>query len=375
MQLSLQTFTTLMQNMAASVQSAAKQLLDLTVGSTLRAVLEANASIALWMQWLILLVLQTTRAATSTGSDLDSWMADFALIRLPAAPATGIVTVTRFTVLGTALVPVGALVRTSDGTQTFAVDTDTTNAAWNAAQNGYVMSTTAAAMNVPVVAQVAGAAGNVQAGAITLLASAIPGIDAVGNTAAFANGLDAETDAAFRARFRNYIDSRSRATALAVGYAVTSIQQGLLYTIQENQDAGGNHLMGSFVVTVDDGSGYPSTTLLSTVQSVVDAVRPVGSIFAIQPPTVTVVNVKLTLTVAGNTTTSAQLAAPVATALTGFINSLPIGALLPISRISQLAYAVSPAIANVTLVQLNGAVADIAPPANGVVKVGLVTVN
>ena len=150
MQLSLQNFTTLMQNMAASVQSAATQLLDLTVGSTLRAVLEANASIALWMQWLILLVLQTTRAATSSDSDLDTWMADFALTRLPAVAATGVVTFTRFTVLGTALVPVGALVRTSDGTQTFAVTVDATNPAWNEAQNGYFMSATAATVDAPV---------------------------------------------------------------------------------------------------------------------------------------------------------------------------------------------------------------------------------
>ena len=84
MQLSLQTFTTLVQNMAAAVQSAATQLLDLTVGSVMRAVLEANASVALWMQWLILQVLQMTRAATSIGSDLDSWMADMSLARLPA---------------------------------------------------------------------------------------------------------------------------------------------------------------------------------------------------------------------------------------------------------------------------------------------------
>jgi uncharacterized phage protein gp47/JayE len=374
MQLSLQNFTTLMQNMAAAVQSAATQLLDLTVGSTLRAVLEANASVALWMQWLILLVLQTTRAATSTGSDLDSWMADFALTRLPAVAATGIVTFTRFTTIGTALVPVGALVRTSDGTQTFAVTIDASNVAWNAGQNGYVMATTAATMDVPVADQVAGSAGNVQAGAIALLASAIPGIDAVSNATAFTNGLDAETDAAFRSRFQNYIDSRSRATTLAVGYAVSGIQQGLLYTIQENQDASGNHLMGSFVVTVDDGSGYPSTTLLSTVQTAVDAVRPVGSIFTIQPPAVISVNVTLTLTVTGNATT-AQLAGAVEGALTTFINSLAIGAILPISRISQLAYGVSSAVVNVTEVELNGAGADITPPANGVVKVAVVTVN
>ena len=114
MQLQLQTFTTLVQNMAAAVQSAATQLLDLTVGSTLRAVLEANASIALWMQWLILRVLQTTRAATSTDSDLDSWMADFSLTRLPAVPANGIVTFSRLTATQAAFVPIAALVRTAD---------------------------------------------------------------------------------------------------------------------------------------------------------------------------------------------------------------------------------------------------------------------
>jgi uncharacterized phage protein gp47/JayE len=374
MQLSLQNFTTLMQNMAAAVQSAANQLLDLTVGSTLRAILEANASLGLWMQWLILSVLQTTRAATSAGSDLDSWMADFGLTRLPAVAATGIVTFTRFTVLGTALVPVGSLVRTSDGTQTFVVSTDTANAAWNAVQNGYVMATTAATVDVPVVAQVAGSGGNVQAGAITLLASAIPGVDAVGNAAAFVNGLDAETDSALRIRFQNYIDSRSRATPLAVGYAVTSIQQGLLYAIQENENPAGSEQMGCFVVTVDDGSGYPPTTLLSTVQAAVDAVRPVGSIFTIQPPAVTDVNVALTLTISGSTT-SARLAPSVSTTLTSFIDSLPIGASLPISRISQLAYSVSSAVTNVTEVQLNGGTQDIVPPINGVVKVGLITVN
>jgi uncharacterized phage protein gp47/JayE len=282
--------------------------------------------------------------------------------------------VLRFTAIGTALVPIGSLVRTSDGSQTFAVVIDSTNPAWNAVQNGYVMAPAATTLTIPVAAEVAGAGGNVQAGAITVLASAIPGIDAVSNATAFVNGLDAETDAAFRSRFQNYIDSRSRATALAVGYAVSSIQQGLLYTIQENQDTNGNLAMGSFIVTVDDGSGHPSTTLLATVQTAIDAVRPVGSIFTVRPPAVTLVTVNLALTVSGSTT-SAQLAGPVTAALTSFIDSLPIGTPLPISRVSQLAYAVSGAITNVTQVQLNGGIMDVAPPANGVVKVGQVTVS
>jgi hypothetical protein len=62
MQLQLRTFSSLVTSAAAAVQGAASQLVDLTVGSTLRAVLEANASIALWLQWLILEVLQMTDA-------------------------------------------------------------------------------------------------------------------------------------------------------------------------------------------------------------------------------------------------------------------------------------------------------------------------
>src|SRR3954464_6620280 len=194
MQLSLRTFNTLVQDMAAAVQASAAQLLDLTVGSTLRAVLEANASVCLWMQWLILQVLRTTRAATSTGADLDSWMADLSLTRLPAASATGIVTFSRITPTLAALVPAGALVRTADGTQTFSVLADTTHPGWAGASNGYVIASGLASLDLPVTALVPGNTGNVQADAISLLASAVPGIDSVSNASAFLNGLDAESD-------------------------------------------------------------------------------------------------------------------------------------------------------------------------------------
>ncbi|MEJ0047591.1 MAG: hypothetical protein WDN04_16785 [Rhodospirillales bacterium] len=84
MQLPVQTFTGLMQQMAAAVQGGATQLIDLTVGAVLRALLEAAASVALWLQWLIVQVLSATRAATSAGPDLDSWMADFHCSACPA---------------------------------------------------------------------------------------------------------------------------------------------------------------------------------------------------------------------------------------------------------------------------------------------------
>jgi uncharacterized phage protein gp47/JayE len=374
MRLSLRTFSALVQSMAAAVQASATQLLDLTVGSTLRAVLEANASIGLWMQWLILQVLRTTRAATSNGADLDSWMADLTLTRLPAVAATGTVTLSRFTPGMSALIPAGALVRTADGTQTFAVAADTSQPSWSAASNGYVVSDGIASLDVPVIAQTPGNVGNVQVGTISMLASAMPGIDSVNNTSVFQNGLDAESDDAFRSRFRNFIASRSRATPLAVGHAISSIQQGLNYALQENVDPSGQLLMGSFVVTVDDGSGSPSTALLSTVQSAIDAVRPVGSIFSVQSPTVFKANVSLTITVPAGTA-KAPVQAQVGTAIGSYINSLPIGASLPLTKLAQIAYSANPAVVNVSALLANGSAGDVVVALNGVVKAGIVAVN
>jgi phage-related baseplate assembly protein len=374
MQLSLQNFSSLVQTMAASVQASSRQLLDLTVGSVLRAALEANASVGLWMQWLILQVLQTTRAATSTGADLDSWMADFSLARLAAVPATGTVTVSRFTPSIAALVPVGALVRTADGTQTFVVVADASNPAFSVPQNGYVLASGVATLDVPVQAQLAGSAGNVQAASVTQLATAMPGVDAVSNAAPFQNGLDAETDGAFRDRFANYLNSRSRATPLAVGYAITSIQQGLQYTIQENQDTTGAWRPGSFVVTVDDGSGAPSAALVATVAAAIEVVRPVGSIYTVRPPTKVQAAISLSIAVAA-TAQKPSVAAAVGNAITLFVNTLPIGAPLPLTRIAQIAYAADPAVTNVSQLLINGAASDLVPPASGVVKAGLVAVN
>ena len=89
MKLNLKGFSQLVQDMGAALQSSASTLVDVSVGSVVRAIFEANASVALWMQWLVLQVLQTTRASTSQGLDLDSWMLDFGQTRLASVPATG----------------------------------------------------------------------------------------------------------------------------------------------------------------------------------------------------------------------------------------------------------------------------------------------
>ena len=374
MQIPLRTFSVLVENMAAAVQASASQLLDLTVGSTLRALLEANASIGLWMQWLVLLVLRTTRASTSSGPDLDSWMADMTLTRLPASSAVGMVTFSRFTPTTAAVVPAGALVRSTDGTQIFAVSIDIQNTAWSAISNGYVIPAGTASLDVSVVAQAPGNAGNIQAGTISLLASTMPGIDSVNNPSATQKGVDAESDAAFRIRFVDFISSLSRATRSSIGYAVSSIQQGLSYAIQENVDPTGQTLLGSFVVTVDDGTGAPSTVLLSTIQLAIDAVRPIGSIFSVQAPTVVSAGLSMNIAVATGTA-KASVQALVGDSLISYVNNLPIGAALPATKLAQIAYESSSSIVNVSQVLINGNGNDLVPGITGVIKTGTVAVN
>ncbi len=367
MQMQLQNFASLVGAGAAAVQGTARQLVDLTVGSTLRAVLEASASIALWVQWLIVQVVQTTRAGTAEGADLDSWMADFGVARLPAVASSGVLNFARYTSGGSAVVPVGTLARTADGAHLFAVAADPANPAWTGA--GYAMAAGVAFVPVPAVAQAAGAAGNVQVGSVTLIAAAVPGVDTVANAAAFTGGRDAESDAALRARFTRFLDSRARATGAAILYAIDGVQQGLQRTLQDNTP-----VLGSFLVTVDDGSGAPSSSLIAAVAAAVEAVRPLGALYAVQAPVVIPADVSLSVTLVDGAVAGTVRAA-VAAAITDHINTLGLGAALAWSRLIQVAHEASPLVAAVSAVLVNGGAADLVPGPGGVVKPGAVVVS
>ena len=81
--------------------------------------------------------------------------------------------------------------------------------------------------------------------------------------------------------------------------------------------------------------------------------RPVGSIFAVVAPTRLVANIAFTLTLSAGSN-SATAIASVNAAITTFVNTLPVGASLPYSRLAQLAYDASPAVTNVTGLTLQG---------------------
>lgn len=373
MQLNLKSFSQLVDDMGAALQGAATSLVDVSVGSVMRAIFEANAAVVLWLQWLLLQVLSMTRAATSTGTDLDSWMADFGVTRLAAAAATGIITFSRFTATASAFIPVGTNVKTADGALGFSVVANTALSTWSQTLSGYTIPSGVASADVPAMCLTLGSAGNVLPGTITMISSSLPGIDQVTNANAFTNGTDQETDQALRSRFQNYLTSLSRATVTALKNTISNVQQDLIFLILENINPDGSARIGSFLVVLDDGSGYPPSSLLSSVASAVDIVRPVGTSFTVVPPSVLTVNVSLEVETSAKANVS-NLSGLIEQSIAAYLNTRPIEHVASITRVAQSAYATSSAIFNIKNITLNSGTVDIVPPARTVVKAGQIAV-
>ena len=364
----------IVQSFAANVQGRATNLIDFSVGSTLRAIAEATAAVSLWLQGVALQILALTRASTSTGSDLDSFFADFGLVRLGATLASGQVTFARLTASPTVIViPIGSQVRTQDNSQIFNVTADPTNGNYSGSAGGYVLASTVATINVPVTAAYGGTGGNVTVGTINQILSTIPGIDTVTNASAFTNGTNSESDAAFRARFVLFINSLSKATKAAIGYAIVSLQLGLLYTITETTNFGGSGSPG-FSVVVDDGSGNPPASIITAATIAVDAVRAAGVRYQVQGAST--VSAALILHITAKTgydlpTVQAQVTAALAT----YINGLGLGNTLYWSKLYQVAYDASPGVATVSSLTLNGTATDLTATASQTIKSSGITLS
>jgi uncharacterized phage protein gp47/JayE len=371
--LNVKDFTTLVRDQVTAIQGRAAGLVDFTIGSLLRAICESNASVLQWLQQLIVTLLAATRAATSSGADLDTWMADFGFIRLSASFATGSVTYSRFTATTSALIPIGALVGSTDGSQQYSVTVDTTNSLYSADLGGYLVPAGTASATVPVIASTAGAAGNALVGTVTVIVGSISGIDTVTNSAVFANGVDPETDSAFRARFILWVQSLSKGTKAAIGYALSSMQQGVTYTLTENQDYSGATLYGYFYAVVDDGSGAPSSQFLVSAGAAIESARAFTTRYGVFAPVLVTANVGMTIAT-DSTVTHSVVVAQVTAAIQSYISTLLLGQILPYTQLASIAYAVSPAITNVSGVLLNGGTADLGASNKQVIRPGTVTV-
>ena len=125
---------------------------------------------------------------------------------------------------------------------------------------------------------------------------------------------------------------------------------------------------------VDDGSGYPPAALLTDVSSAVEAVRPIGSRYAVTGPSVVPVAVEMTV-VTSNALTKPVVVAAITAAVQTWIASLPIAGLLAVSKLEALAHGSDPTVVSVVSATINGTSADVAAPVSGVIIASSVTVS
>lgn len=330
-------------------------------GDFLFALMQACASQYVFLQALAQLVNNLARAQTSTGADLDSFYAQFGFTRLPAQDAEGPVTFSNPATASSPIpIPVGTVVQTIGGAIQYAVIADTNQPTYNPTLNAYVLPTNATSLSATVQALEAGSASNVTAGQLAQIATPVPGINTVTNAEPITNGADAESDASFRARFVLFLNGLSKATEAAILSAITGVQQGLDVQLEENVDINGNPHPGEFVASIDDGTGSPPSSLITSIFNAVDAVRG----FTIMPEVIAIDTNSVTVVLAIKAATGftvAVLEAPVANAVVVAVNGTQTGTGLPADLVVAAALSVQ-GVASVQLssVLLNGENADLA---------------
>ncbi len=365
MPLPTKTFDTLNSDQTTAIESASSQLTNFTIGSILRAIVESNSSSALWLQSLAAQLLAICRLTTSSGSDVDTFVNPFGYFRLPASPATGNVTLSRFSATTAATIPFktltqsGAQVSAPSISQIYSILPDPDNIYYNAGLSAYLLPIGIASITVPAAANVGGTAGNVAIGLINTINSVISGIDTVTNSGAFANGTDQQTDQQVKNDFPIYLAGLSKSTYSALVSATLAIPEVKRFNLVENKDYMTNteHL-GYFFNVVDDGSGSPPMKLLNEVNAAMEVTRAFTIRKAVFAPTTIPVVISVSINVVSGSS-EPTITAAIKAALLAYINDLPFGATLFYTKIIEIIYNTDPAILNVTSLLVNAGTADL----------------
>ena len=130
-----------------------------------------------------------------SGTDLDDFVNTFGMTRFAPRRATGVVTfATAQAAKAPVSIPAGTAVSTSSSPQVVFTTLITA-----------ILPIGAVSIDVPVIAQLGGSAGNVPPNSIANFATPLSGFSTLANTAATSGGSDAESDDALRNRFKNTV--------------------------------------------------------------------------------------------------------------------------------------------------------------------------
>jgi hypothetical protein len=375
MTIETKTYDELVANQITAIQAENGEI-QFPAGSVELALVQAVAGLGLWMQAIVLQLLAQTRAGSCVNDQLDTFFNQFGFYRNLANPSSGQVIFSRNTPTNQALVKVGDLVQTQSPSVQFAVYADPSNVNFNESLNSYVLASTISAISIPVRCTQTGIVGNVNAGSIIQIASPIVGIDSVNNPSPFINGYVKESDDSYRARFIPYINSLSLGTILALETAVTNGTPIVRYNILPNKNILNSPEPGFVTIVIDDGSGSPPPSLLSSISEKIESTIAVGINYGVYPVSVLNADFSFTLSIDASYIQS-DIIELIKDSIGIYIASLEIGQTVVITKIYQIIYNSSYAVLDVTGLSINGFSTDLVPTISQRAYVGIynITVN
>lgn len=350
----------------------------LGISDPIEGIADATAANCMYLQFQAQYTTFFARLQTCTGPDVDSFCMQFNFPREGAQFASGQVTLSvPLPVVTQLVIPIGSIVQTTASNIQYQLVADTEQAAYSPSLRAYVLAASGpTSITATVQALVAGSAYNVQIGQLVAFGSSSYGFTSVTNLSPIVNGADQESDAAYKARFEEYIQSLSKATYLAILVACQTTFPDFTYTILNNTNPEGQSIPGWFTVIANNPGETVDSDQLVALTAAVQAVRA----FTIQANVIAAVpvlpNINLNIAVLPNTVLSTVEAA-VQTAIIGYVNNLPVGAKLYISNLIDVAINTSSLITSVELssVTIGGYPLDFTPPGfDGVVQANVDTV-
>ena len=258
----LKDFRSIVASMVNVMRSSQRKITDFNVGSVARTLVEAPAiELDQLYQEMFHGLKEAIPVATYNSFNFE---------KLPAAPATGVLT---FYATGghteAILVPSGTLAKN-----------ETTNKLYQTTRD-LLIPVGATQGSVSGVATEAGLSTNCGANAILVIIGSIAGVSGVSNITPFTGGRDLESDEERKLRFGAYITTLNRGTLAAVNYGAGTAEVrdendlvvervAFISIIEPYEDDPVANLPGFLQVYVHNGTGGTTPALVTEVQKVID---------------------------------------------------------------------------------------------------------
>ena len=292
-----------------------------------------------------------------TGDDLTRFVYQRkGVTRKAPGYASGVVTVT-----GTGTVEIGDLFETENGVQFAASET---------------VSITGSG-DVPVIAVVAGASGNVGTGAVNDMPVTISGISAVTNSAPITGGYDAETDEDLRERYyeaiRTPASNGNKASYKIWAKSATGVGDAKVFPLAQGT--------GTVDVVIIDADMTPAdTSLVNEVQNYIDpgssgrgdGIAPIGATCYVSSATGLDINVSASITLSASASSSTVETA-IKEAITNYLANIAFdSSIVSAAQVGNVILDV-PGVQDYENLKLNGATGNVTVGEREVAVIGTVT--